>query len=129
MRGVHTADTTAPTVSSAAVADAAATKIVLTFDETPVAKALNAADFSAVVGGSAATLTAAVIVGDTIVLTVSTAITNGQVVTVSYTASETTDRDVADAGGNVVVTFATTAVTNNVAAGMCVASCPRHPPG
>ena len=119
-------DTTAPQVSSAAVADAAPTIVVLTFDETPVANALSAADFAVagVGGGTAAVPSAASIVGDTIELMLSTtdAVNNGDSVTVNYTPSGTSGQDVADAAGNTLIAFTGQAVTNNVvaaAAGVC----------
>jgi hypothetical protein len=117
-------DTTAPEVSSAAVADAAPTIVVLTFDETPVATALSAADFAVVVGdgGTAAAPTVASIVGDTIELTLSAAVNNGDSVTVNYAPSGTSGQDVADAAGNALIAFTGQAVTNNVvaaAAGVC----------
>ena len=116
-------DTTAPQVSSAAVADAAPTIVVLTFDETPVATALSAADFAVVVnGGTAAAPTVASIVDDTIELTLSAAVNNGDSVTVNYTPSGAIGQDVADAAGNALIAFTDQAVTNNVAAaaaGVC----------
>lgn len=95
--------------------------VVLTFDETPVANALSAADFAvAIDGGTAAAPSAASIVGGTIELTLSTPVDNGNSVTVNYTPSGTADQDVADAAGNTLIAFTSQAVTNNVAAaGVC----------
>jgi hypothetical protein len=114
-------DNTAPSVLSVAVEDAAPTKVVLTFSETPVASALSADDFAIVVDGAAAvTPTSASIVGNTIELT-SSEINDGDVVMVNYVPSGTSGQDLADAAGNAVAGFTDQGVTNNVGVGgVCV---------
>ena len=114
-------DTTAPQVSSAAIADAAPAIVVLTFDKNPVANALSAADFMVTVdGGTAAAPFAASIVGGTIELALSAPVTNGNSVTVDYSPSGTLGQDIADAAGNTLKAITGQVVTNNVAAaGVC----------
>ena len=113
-------DSTAPTVSSASVADGSPTTIALLFNEVVIASAISPGDFSIIIaGGAAAPATGAAITngGLEVELTSGTAVAHGEVVTVTYTKSSTDDQFLEDASDNAVVTFTDLAVTNTVGTG------------
>jgi hypothetical protein len=105
-------DTTAPTASSAAVANATPTVVAITMSEAMNTSFVPAAA-AFTVGGH--TVSSVAISGSTINLTVSAAFVNGEAArTVSYTQPGTNNaRDVA---GNLLANFTGLAITNNVAA-------------
>jgi hypothetical protein len=109
--GPAAADTVAPTLSSAQVANATPTVIVLTFNET-LAAFTPAASAFAVSGGKS--VTAVSRSGATISLTVSAAYANGDAVSVTYTKPAT--NPLQDAAGNQVASFGPSGVSNNIAA-------------
>jgi uncharacterized repeat protein (TIGR02059 family) len=113
---VLSTDTIVPTFFIAEVANAAATKVVLTFTENIAANAnVNAADFAVLKAGSSATISSAAVANDKVELTLANAVTNGQSVTVAYTKHGTANRNIKDLTGNAVATFSAQVVTNNVA--------------
>lgn len=107
---VAATDTTAPSVSSASIANAAPADIVITFNET-LAAFTPAATAFAVSGGRAVSSVARA--GSTITLTVNTPYASGDVVTVDYTKPAT--NPIQDAAGNQTSSFVGQTVTNNVA--------------
>lgn len=108
----QTADSVAPTASSAAVANAAPAVVVLTMSEPMDSAHVSAASAFAVVGH---TVSSVAISGSAINLTVTPAFVNGEAArTVAYTQPGTDNaRDVA---GNLLANFSGLAITNNVAA-------------
>lgn len=108
--GAAPADTTKPTLSSAQVADAARSNIVLTFSETLGAWTPAAAAF-AVSGGK--TVSSVSRSGATITLTCNAAYAYGDTITVTYTKPGS--NALQDAAGNQVDSFGPSAVTNNIA--------------
>lgn len=108
---VAATDTTAPTFSSAQVANAAPTNIVITMSET-LAAFTPAASAFAVSGGK--TVSNVARSGATITLTCSAAYAFGDTITVTYTKPGT--NMLQDAAGNQTASFGPSSVTNNVAA-------------
>ena len=102
-----TADTTAPTLSTATVDGAS---LVLTYDEaldedsTPAAGA-----FAVTAGGSTVTVSSVAVSGSAVTLTLSSAVTAGQTVTVSYTPGAS---PIQDEAGNDAAALTGQAVTN-----------------
>jgi hypothetical protein len=111
-------DVTAPAFSSAQVADAAPSDIVITFNETLGASTPPTSAF-AVSGGKTVTGTARS--GATVTVTVNTPYANGDVITVTYTAPGADPR-VQDASANVTASFGPSSVTNNIAAASAFAT-------
>jgi hypothetical protein len=109
---VQPADVTPPSFSSAQVANAAPTQIVITMSETLANSTPPASAFS-VSGGK--TVSNVSLSGATVTLTVSAAYVNGDAITVSYTQPGANPR-LQDAAGNATVSFGPSSVTNNVAA-------------
>lgn len=109
-----TADTTAPTIALANSSTDGAT-ITLTASErldgnsTPAVGAFNVQ-----AGGSRNVVTRVVVSTNSIVLTLTTALTNGQTVTVSYTAPSS--NPLQDEAGNDMASFTSQAVVNRVPA-------------
>jgi uncharacterized repeat protein (TIGR02059 family) len=102
------ADTTPPTLSTAAI-PSAGTTLVLTYNEaldtgsTPAAGAFS-------LSGTARTVSSVAVSGSAVTLTLSGAVAIGATVTVSYTAGGAPIRDVA---GNNAANLSSQAVTNN----------------
>jgi hypothetical protein len=107
---VSASDTTAPTVSSAVVENAAPTQIIITFNETLAAFTPATSAFT-VSGGK--TVSGVSRSGATVTVTVNTAYANGDTITFGYTKPGT--NQLRDAAGNEVATFSGQAVTNNIA--------------
>lgn len=103
-------DTTAPTISSAQVANAAPAIIVITMSETLAAVTPATSAFT-VSGGK--TVSSVSVSGSTVSVTVNSAYVNGDTITVAYTQPGT--NNLQDAAGNAVATFGAQPVTNNVA--------------
>lgn len=101
-----------PEIVSAAVENATATRIDITFD---MAMAItDETGWSATVAGGAATINSAAASDNEIRLTLSAAVTNGQEVLISYDASA---GNTENTGGDIVsADVVTKGVTNNVAA-------------
>ena len=104
----NTADTTAPTLSTATVVGAALT---LTYNE-----ALNTAlpavgAFTVTITGGSATVNAVSISGSAVTLTLSPAVTAGETVVVSYTVP--TSNPIRDLAGNEAAALKNETVTNN----------------
>jgi len=112
-------DTTAPIFTSAAT-NSTGTKIILTYDEALSATTAATTDFTVNVEGSPVAVSGVAISGSTVELTLAAAITNGQTVTVAYTApasnSATTNSAVQDSSGNDAASLTTTTATNSVQA-------------
>lgn len=103
-------DSTAPTVSSAVVANATPTKLELTFSEALDTSVVPlAADFTI---SPAKTITDIDVVGTKVTLTVSVAFANGNVIDVDYVKPSV--NALRDPAGNQVASFTNQAVTNNV---------------
>jgi hypothetical protein len=115
---VAAVDTTAPSFSSAQVANASPTVIQVTMNEALAAVAPIAGAFT-VSGGK--TVSSVSITGAVISLTCSAAYVYGDTITVTYTKPGSGNM-LQDAAGNLTATFGPSSVTNNVAA---VASYPR----
>lgn len=110
--GATAVDTTAPTASSSAVADAAPTVVVITMSEPLDVGFVPATSAFAVSGHTVSSIT---ISGSTINVTVLEAFANGDAAsTVSYT--QPGSNQVRDLAGNLLASFASLAITNNVAA-------------
>jgi VCBS repeat-containing protein len=110
--GSAAADTTAPVLSSSSVTG---NKLVLKFSEGLASTDLPAASsFAVSVGGSAVAVSSVAASGSTVVLTLASAVTNGQVVTVSYTDATASNDTVAlqDNNGNDVATITSASVVN-----------------
>lgn len=106
------ADTTAPTLTSSAVANATPTVVNLTMSEVMNAGFVPAASAFAVSGH---TVSSVAISGSTINLTVSSAFVNGEAArTVTYTKPGA--NMLQDATGNQTASFGPSSVTNNIAA-------------
>ena len=107
----NTPDTTAPTLTTAAVNGAS---LVLTYNEALDTNSTPAAtDYTVTVAGSQRTVSDVAISGSAVTLTLSPAVTDGQAVTVSYTAGT---NPVQDAAGNDAAALSNQTVTNNTAA-------------
>lgn len=106
------ADTTAPTLVSAVVANATPAVVTLTMSEALDAANVPAAGAFTVTGH---TVSSVVISGSVISLTCSASFVNGEAAsTVSYTQPGTANAR--DTAGNMLANFSTQAITNNVAA-------------
>lgn len=105
---VSPADSTAPTLTSAAIS-AAGTALTLTYNE-----ALDAASVPATsaytLGGTSSAVSAVNVTGSTVVLTLSPAAFGAETITVNYTAPGS--GKVRDAAGNNVANLSSQAVTN-----------------
>lgn len=106
------ADTTAPAVSSAQVANASPAVIAITMNETLANSAPPASAFT-VSGGK--TVSSVSISGAVVSITVSAAYAYGDAITVNYTAPNANPR-LQDAAANPVASFTGRAVTNNISA-------------
>ena len=104
----NTPDTTAPTLTRAAVNGAS---LVLTYNEAlDTTSAPAASDYTVTVAGSQRTVSVVAIRGSAVTLRLSSAVTDGQAVTVSYTAGT---NPVQDAAGNDAAALSNQTVTNN----------------
>ncbi len=106
---LKTPDTTAPTVSSAAVNG---TALTITYNENLDTNSVPApGQFTVTVDGSGQTPTGVAINGKTVTLTLGTAVATGQTVTVAYNAP--TNNPIQDASGNDAGALSNQQVTNN----------------
>ena len=109
----NTLDTTAPTLTTAAVNGAS---LVLTYNEALDTGSTPAAtDYTVTVARSQRTVSSVTVRGSLVTLTLSSAVTDGEAVTVSYTVPGT--NPVQDAAGNDAAALSNQTVTNNTAAG------------
>lgn len=108
---VQPADVTAPTFSSAQVANASPSVIQATFSET-LANSVPPTSAFAASGGR--TVTGVSIAGAVVSITVNTPYVNGDAITIAYTQPGSNPR-LQDAAGNLTATFGAQSVTNNVA--------------
>lgn len=109
---VQPVDSTAPAFSSAQVANAAPTQIVITLNET---LANSVPPNSAFTPSGGKTVTGVSVSGTTATVTVNSAYVNGDVITISYAQPGTNPR-LQDAAGNPTQSYTNYSVTNNVAA-------------
>ena len=104
-----------PVLQSAAI-DAAGTTLTLTYNEALNSTTAPTSQFTVVVGGQPATVTAVTVSGSTVQLTMGAVVVQGQVVTASYAAPASTDSPsnlaIQDALGMDAVSFSATSVTN-----------------
>jgi hypothetical protein len=108
-------DTTAPTLLSAVVSNAAPSNLVLTFNETLDSASVPATtDFDIQVNGASRNRDLVTLSGAVITLHLVSPILNGDTITVSYLAGGT--NKIQDVAGNDAAAFVNTAVTNNVSA-------------
>ena len=106
----NTADTIAPTLSTATVDGAS---LVLTYDEALDESSEPAAGaFAVTAGGSAVTVSSVAVSGSAVTLTLASEVAAGQTVTVSYTPGTS---PIQDEAGNDAVALTNQAVTNNTA--------------
>ena len=104
----NTADSTAPTLSTAKVNG---TSLVLTFSESlDTTSTPAAADFTVTVEGSEVTVSAVEVSGNTVTLTLGSAVAHGETVSVSYTFPET--HPIQDEEGNPSASLSNSAVIN-----------------
>ena len=104
-----TPDTTAPTLTAAAVNGAT---LVLTYDEALDTSSVPATSaFDVTVAGSDRSVSRVAVAGSAVTLTLSSAVTQGQTVTVDYFAPVLAP--IQDAAGNEVADLSNEAVTNN----------------
>ena len=101
-------DTTAPTLSTAVVANATPTLVVLTYNEALNASSVPATSAYTIAGK---TITNVAVSGSTVTLTVSAAFAFGDTIAVSYTAGA---NPVEDSAGNNAANLSSQAVTNNI---------------
>lgn len=105
----NTADTTAPSVSSASVNGSSLT---ITFNESlGTSSVSSASSFTVKVDGNTRTVNSVSISGSTVTLTLSSAVTSSQTVTVDYTVPGT--NQIKDVAGNSAAGFTGRSVTNN----------------
>ena len=110
--GATAIDTTPPTVSAAAVANATPTVVNVTFNEALAAGSVPAASAFTVTGH---TVSSVAVSGSIANVTVTPAFVNGETArTMNYTQPGT--NGLRDAAGNQVVSFTNRAISNNVAA-------------
>ena len=108
----NTPDTTAPTLTTAAVNGAS---LVLTYNEAlDTTSTPDTTDYTVTVAGSQRRVLSVTVSGSAVTLTLASAVTDGQAVTVSYTVPGT--NPVQDAAGNDAAALADQTVTNNTAA-------------
>ena len=104
-----------PVLQSAAI-DAAGTTLTLTYNEALNSTTASTSQFTVVVGGQPATVTAVTVSGSTVQLTMGAVVIQGQVVTASYAAPASDDSPsnvaIQDALGMDAVSFSATSVTN-----------------
>lgn len=112
---VAVVDSTAPTFSSAQVANATPAVVQITMSETLANSIPPNSAFSITENGSAKTVSSVSISGAVASVTCSAPFTNGTTIQVSYTQPGTDPR-LQDAAGNPTATFGPSSVTNNVAA-------------
>ena len=107
-------DTTAPTISSAAL-NSAGTSIILTYNETLSATTAATSAFSISDSGTAVSLSSVTASGFTVTLALASTINIGRVVTVSYTDPTGSDdaNAIQDSAGNDAISLASRSVTNN----------------
>lgn len=111
---VYGAQNNAPIFTSAATS-ADGTQVVLSFSEALLDTTATTDAYAVMVGGSAATVSAASVIGSTVVLTLASPVLSGQSVTVAYTdpSANNDDNAVQDILGNDAVSLAATSVSNN----------------
>ena len=104
-----------PVLQSAAI-DSAGTTLILTYNEELNSTTAPTTQFTVVVGGQPATVSAVTVSGSTVQLTMSEVVIQGQTVTVAYAAPASTDSPsnlaIQDALGMDALSFSTTSVTN-----------------
>ena len=110
------ADTTAPSFSSAATSTDGA-KVILTYNEVLSSTTAASSDFLVEVDGVTATISDVAISGSTVELTLGSAVSSGQSVTVAFTdpTSNNDSNAIQDTSGNDAATLSTTTVSNQVA--------------
>jgi hypothetical protein len=106
---VTSADTTAPTITSAVIQSAANTVVRLTYSEALSIPSIPAASAFTVTGKTVASVS---ITGSVVSLTCSTAFVSTDVVTVSYTPPTT--GKIQDTSGNNAIALSGYSVTNNI---------------
>jgi uncharacterized repeat protein (TIGR02059 family) len=105
-------DSTAPVYQSAAT-NGTGTKIILTYDSALYATTAGTSDFVVNVNGTPVTVSGVAISGSTVELTLATAVSNGQTVTVGYTAPTTAPTEapvISTVDGTTVQTGTTTQI-------------------
>lgn len=107
--GATPIDVTAPTASSALVANATPTTVTITASEALDPSYASQASAFVIAGH---TTNATSVIGSTIILTVTPAFVNGESKTVAYTKTGT--NDIRDIAGNTMNNFSGLAITNNV---------------
>jgi len=113
-------DTTAPTVTGAAVANATPSRIDITFSES-LANSVPPASAFTVSGGK--TVSSVSVNGNVASVTVNSAYVSGNTITVGYTQPGANPR-IQDAAGNLAATFSGRAVTNNIGQAATVPAAP-----
>jgi hypothetical protein len=108
-------DTTAPTFSSAQVANASPTVVQITMSESLAASNPPTSAFVITEGGVAKTVSSVSVSGPIVSVTVATPFSSGTAIQATYTAPGADPR-IKDASGNVTASFGAVTVTNNVAA-------------
>lgn len=108
---ITAADSTAPTISSAAIASSG-TNLLLTANESLDTSSIpTTSSFNLIVDGAVVSSTNLTISANQISLTITQTVSPGQNVTVSYTAPAS--NPVKDIAGNLLATFSARSVTNN----------------
>jgi uncharacterized repeat protein (TIGR02059 family) len=107
-------DTTAPTISSAAL-NSSGTSIVLTYNETLSATTAASSAFAISDSGTAVSVSSVTASGSTVTLALASTINIGRVVTLSYTDPTGSDdaNAIQDSAGNDAISLASRSVTNN----------------
>ncbi len=127
-------DTTAPTLSSAAV-NSAGKQLILQFDEQISSTTASASNFAVTVAGASRSVSSVAVTSSTVVLTLASAVSPGQSVSVAYTApssdSSTSNAAIQDSSGNDAASFNTasgsvTVANHHVAAQQYIAAGSNH---
>lgn len=110
---VASSDTTAPTFSSAQVANASPSVVQITMSESLAASVPPTSAFTITEGGVTKTVSSVSVSGAIVSVTMSAAFSSGTTIQATYTAPGADPR-IKDASGNVTANFGPVTVTNNI---------------
>ena len=104
-------DTTAPTLSSAAISPSGTSLVITASEALDTSSVPATSSFTVATDGSATTVTGVGVSSNQVTLTLGQTIGTGQSVSVAYTAP--TSNPLKDAAGNLLASFGATSTTNN----------------
>ena len=108
---VTTSDTTAPTLSSAAISSSGTSLVITASEALDTSSVPATSSFTVATDGSATTVTGVGVSSNQVTLTLGQTIGTGQSVSVAYTAP--TSNPLKDAAGNLLASFGATSTTNS----------------